>query len=320
MKAGSALKVRVLRQHRPHAARLASLLGEAFDVQGAAAPTADADVLVTTHLSPDEAATTQARLIQVPGAGTEGIAWQRLPAGCLGANVYCHEIPIAEYVLHAALSHVLRAHAPLALTAWSWPSAYLHRPLRGEIHGQRMTVVGTGHIGQEIAHRARAFGMTLVGVNRSGRAAAGFDRTLPVTRLDEALPNTDVLVLCCPLDDSTRQLIDGRRLGLLPHTSLLVNVARGEVVHEQALYLALRDRTIAAAALDVWYRYPAADDQALAPSAYPFDELDNASMTAHISGWSRGLIERRYQAIARNILRLAAGERPANQMWPPSPA
>ena len=316
MDVSSAFKIRVLRQHSPHAARLASLLGAGYDVQGCDAPEAEADVLVTTHLAAEEAAQTRARLVQVPGAGIDGVAWPSLPPGCLGANVYCHEIPIAEYVLHAALGHALREHAPTALTQDTWPRAYLERPLRGEIYGKRMTIVGTGHIGQEIARRARAFGVVTTGINRSGRAAPGFDETHSVDQLDQALPATDILVLCCPLDDTTRGLIDRPRLTLLPAACLLINVARGEVVDEASLYQALQDRTIAAAVLDVWYRYPASESQPLAPSRYPFASLNNVQMTPHVSGWSRGLIERRYQGIAENIRRLAAGVPLENQVWP----
>lgn len=312
------MKVLVLKQHSPHAPKLAHLLGPGFEVQGSDAlpPDSDAQVLVTTHLTAEQAAASHARLVHVPGAGFDGVAWDSLPRGCLGANVFCHEIPIAEYVLFMALGHVLRPHAPARLDESTWPGAYMYRPLRGELHGSRMTIIGTGHIGQEIARRARGFGIATLGVNRSGRAAPDFDQTVPVSRLDEYLPRTDILVLCCPLDDSTRGLIDRRRLAMLPPTGLLINVARGEVVDEAGLYDTLRDRKIAGAVLDVWYRYPKTEADRMAPANYPFDQLDNVLMTPHISGWSQGLIDRRYQVIADNIKRLAQGQPLVNQIWP----
>ncbi|SAK75761.1 D-isomer specific 2-hydroxyacid dehydrogenase [Caballeronia hypogeia] len=313
------MKVLTLRQHSPHASLLGELLGPDFEVRGVAdvkKDSLDADVLVTTHLSPDEASAATAKLVHVPGAGYEGVAWNSLPDGCIGANVFCHEVPIAEYVLHAALSRVFAQHRPGALSDKTWPRAYLQREFRGELYGARMTIVGTGHIGQEVAKRAQAFGVATTGINRSGRAAAHFDTTAPIERIDEFLAQTDILVLCCPLDDTTRHLFDRERLARLPSTSLLINVARGGVIEEQALYEALRDQRIGAAVLDVWYQYPKTVDDDMAPSRYPFAELPNVSMTPHISGWSRGLLDRRYREIAENIRRLKQGDALANVIWP----
>jgi len=307
-----------LRQHSPHVQLLAELLGPGFDVQGIERVSGqlDADVLVTTHLSQEEASGTSARLVHVPGAGYEGIAWSSLPEGCLGANVFCHEVPIAEYVMHAALGHIFARHRPGALTAQSWPRAYLEREFRGELHGARMTIVGTGHIGQEVAKRAQAFGVRTIGINRRGGTAPYFDTTALIQQIDAFLPDTDILVLCCPLDDTTKHLMDSERIARLPSTSLIINVARGEVIEERALYEALRDKRIGGAVLDVWYQYPKTVDDELAPSRYPFSELANLSMTPHISGWSRGLLNRRYRTIADNIRRLGRGGLPENLIWP----
>ncbi|SAK72717.1 D-isomer specific 2-hydroxyacid dehydrogenase NAD-binding subunit [Caballeronia hypogeia] len=313
------MKVLALRQHSPHAALLGELLGSEFDVQGIVNVTPEAlnaDVLVTTHLSSEEASATTARLVHVPGAGYEGIAWRSLPDGCVGANVFCHEVPIAEYVLHAALAHVFAQHKPLPLTETTWPRAYLQREFRDELYGRRMTIVGTGHIGQEVAKRAQAFGIATTGINRRGGAAPYFNVTAPIGRIDAFLADADILVLCCPLDDTTRHLFDRERLARLPSTCLFINVARGEVVEEEALYEALRDRRIGAAVLDVWYQYPKTVDDALAPSRFPFVGLSNVATTPHISGWSRGLLDRRYRAIADNIRRLKEGLTLENTIWP----
>jgi len=88
-------------------------------------------------------------------------------------------------------------------------------------------------------------------------------------------------------------------------------VARAEIVDEDALYQALADRTIAGAALDVWYRYPTGPGPAR-PARRPFHELPNVLMTPHVSGWTEGMLAARAQLIAENIQRTARGEPPAN--------
>ena len=103
-------------------------------------------------------------------------------------------------------------------------------------------------------------------------------------------------------------LVDDREM---KPTAILINVARGEVVDEDALYLALRDGTIAGAALDVWYRYPAGGPSTL-PGHRPFHTLSNVLMTPHVSGWTEGMMDARAGVIAENIHRIARGDPPLN--------
>ena len=94
-------------------------------------------------------------------------------------------------------------------------------------------------------------------------------------------------------------------------TAVLINVARAEIVEEAALYRALAERTIAGAALDVWYRYPT-DAGPTVPAHQPFHELPTVLMTPHVSGWTEGMLEARAKLIAENIHRTARGEPPVN--------
>ena len=98
--------------------------------------------------------------------------------------------------------------------------------------------------------------------------------------------------------------------------AVLINVARGPIVDEDALYEALANRTIRGAVLDVWYRYPEPRDAALRPSRHPFHHLDNVVMTPHCSGWTEGLMERRFAVIIDNIQRLRDGRPLLNQVHP----
>jgi phosphoglycerate dehydrogenase-like enzyme len=125
--------------------------------------------------------------------------------------------------------------------------------------------------------------------------------------MDEVPRHSDYVVVAMPATPETIGSIDQRRLGLLKPTAFLVNVSRAEIVDEDALYEALARRSIAGAALDVWYRYPREPGPA-APATRPFHQLPNVLMTPHVSGWTDGMLETRAQLIAENIRRVAHGE------------
>jgi phosphoglycerate dehydrogenase-like enzyme len=129
-------------------------------------------------------------------------------------------------------------------------------------------------------------------------------------RLHDLLPRADVLIVTLPLNASTRGLIGPRELALLPLHALLVNIGRGDVVDEGALYEALHSRRLAGAGIDVWYRYPENEDDRAAtfPSNYPLHELDNVVMSPHRGG---AVIERegqRMRALAELLNAAARGE------------
>lgn len=308
------MQIKIVGLHAVNAPRLRALLGPAHEVQALdsfpAAGEINADVVISNSLSADEARRLRCRLLHVPGAGSEQIACQALPAGTTVCNVYGHEVPIAEFTLHAILEHVLQLwQYPARLDADGWQRSYTARAQHDEAYGKTVAIVGFGHIGQEIGRRARAFGMNVIAVTRSGRRGPAelAQEYLAVSALDEVLPRVQSLVLCCPLDDSTRGLIGARQLELLPAGALLVNVARAEVVDEQALYEALGRQRPARAVLDVWYQYPKKGQNPVPPSRWPLYELANVRCTPHISAITPALLDRRYGFMARNIERLQQG-------------
>ena len=307
------MQVTIVGQHVPHVPLLQRLLGDAFRVDGIAAlpeegPVAT-DVLVTTRLSAQQAARLQCRLLQAPGAGMDAIALSAVPPDCRVCNVFEHEIPIAEFVCHAVLDYVIfRDAAPVPLDAAHWPRAYLERPFHDEAYGRRAAIVGFGAIGRATAARLRALGLHVTAVTRRAEPVDGADAVHPVADLAALLPDIDVLVLCCPLNEQTRGMVGARELAAMKRTAMLVNVGRAHLVQEQPLFDALREQRIGRAVLDVWYHYPVAGQAELAPAALPFHTLPNARCTPHISGWTHGLLARRYAFMARNIERLRSGQ------------
>ncbi len=157
-------------------------------------------------------------------------------------------------------------------------------------------VVGVGRIGKAVIRRARAFGMELLGVDIV-EIAHDFvlENDVEMTSLDDLLARSDFVSLNCDLNPTSYHLINARTLALMKPTSVLVNVARGQVVDEPALVKALEDGTIAGAALDVFDTEPL-------PSNSPLLKMDNVMLAPHNSNSSPTAWERVHWRTIRNLL------------------
>jgi len=277
------------------------------------------DVLVTMAFTREMGAKAKRlKLVQVPGAGLDRIDRSALPEGASLANVYGHETGIAEYVIGAMLSltrDFARLDAALRRGAWEsqWSVGAPPTPVWPELSGKTLGILGYGRIGQCVARRARAFDMEICAIRRDvGRSAEDeLTRLGGLEILDEVLRRSDYLVIALPVTPETRGLIGEHQLRAMKPSAVLVNVSRAEIVDEEALYRALAERTIAAAGLDVWYRYPTQAGPT-APARQPFHDLPNVLMTPHVSGWTDGMLRARAKLIAENIHRIARGEPPVN--------
>lgn len=262
--------------------------------------------------------TTRLRLYQIPFAGSDHLAPERIPAGVPVCNVSEHESAIAEYVLLAMLEWRLRV-GPEArrFRAHGWegmgPS---DGPKHDEILGASVGIVGHGRIGREVARRARAFGMRTLGVARTARETpAELDWYGTVAALPTLLAESDFVVVACPLSPETEGLINAAAFAAMRPDAVLINVARGAVVDEEALYRAVSEQRIGGAVIDVWYTYPDRDDPSPPPSRFPFQTLENVVMTPHNSGWTHAMQDRRHRAMAANLDRVSRGEPPRDVVF-----
>lgn len=255
---------------------------------------------------------TRLKLIQAVGAGVDAFDLTTLPRGCVLCNVYEHEVPVAEYVIGAMVALTTRfVFHDLRLRQGGWEGTGRRDGApHGELAGKTIGLIGYGRIGWEIAKRARAFNLkvhVLKAHPQSSTNGLQIDWLGGPPQLCELICASDYLVVCCPLNKQTRGLLNRESLSRLKPGAYLINVARAEVIEEQALFNMLKERRIAGAALDVWYRYPETGGQTLLPSALPFHELDNVLMTPHLSAWTDQMIERRWAKIAANLDALAEG-------------
>jgi phosphoglycerate dehydrogenase-like enzyme len=275
----------------------------------------DAEVYVGGRFTADMAAVVEKlRLIHVAGAGTDRIDFGALPGDVLVANTFHHERSIAEYVLAAAITMrrgFFVQDRSLRRDVWATAVYDDAIPQAKTLRDARVGFVGFGHIGQFAWNLLRAFGSTGIAVTRSGRVDAtahGLSWVGDVTRLGDLLLESDVVVVSAPLTPTTEGMIGADQLRALGRDGVLINVGRGLLVNEHALFDALRNGDVRGAAIDVWYRYPTKPGEATAPATLPFGELDNVLMTPHSSAITTDTFGGRADDIAANIGRLARGE------------
>ena len=285
-------------------------LSDALDQPGERDHFASADVIVGNRLSPQQPRPTKVRLFHAPAAGTDNIDAKLLPAEAKLCNCFGHENAIAEYVIAALLlRHVPLADADTRLRNGEW-KYWAGRPsaMRGELGDDTIGLLGFGHIGKAIAARAKAFGMRVVVANRSAVPASPLvDASYGLDRLRDFMGAADAVVTSLPLLDQTKGIIGVNELAAMRDGAVIVNVGRGPVIDEQAVYAALKSGRINAI-IDTWYTYPTPGTPNGAPGNLPFGDLANVVMTPHMSGWTFGTIRRRRQTIADNINRLVKGE------------
>lgn len=214
-------------------------------------------------------------------------------------------VPIAEQVMAGLLALARRLDLTVAAqrekrwiqselcdTAWPWM-----------LHGRRMTIIGLGTIGIEVARRAHAFGIRVTGVRRRpNQPKPDFvDRLFGQDQLDSALEGCDLLVIAAPFVSHTSRLIGEKQLATLKRGAILVNVARSQIVDYEAMIEALRSEQLGGAVLDVFEQEP------LEPSS-PLWSLPNVIITPHSSGFRRSHWDDVIDLFSENLRRYRGGE------------
>lgn len=271
---------------------------------------ADAEILVTLRLQKDMPPVPDLKLLQLPAAGYDGIDFGRLPSACIVCNAYEHEVPIAEYVLLAMLDSVIGYSEMTArFVAAAWPQQYAKRVIHGEVWSRTVGVLGCGRIGREVAKRARAFGMRVIGLGRAAGPKPDFlDWYGAAADLDEFLGQCDFIVVACPLTAQTRGMIASAQFERMRSEAWLINVSRAEIVDQDSLYEALKERRIRGATIDVWYAYPSPSARSPQPARHPISELPNVRSTPHSSALTEAMWTRRFAVVADNIRRFLNAE------------
>ena len=247
---------------------------------------------------------TALRWLSVPNAGLDSPAFTTvLERGVRLTNAHVTDIPISEYVLRSVLDHFQQA----GLWRDSQQRRGWDRHQFREVAGTTWLVVGLGTIGQAIATRARAFGARVVGCRRNPTGDEPVDAFVSPSDLLAALPAADVVVLSLPSSADEPPLVDARFLDVMAEGSVLVNIARGSLIDEDALLAALDRGRPDAAILDVMVTEPLPETSAL--WSHP-----RVVLTPHNSAGGFARYGRYDDLLVDNLGRFARGEPLRNEV------
>lgn len=208
---------------------------------------------------------------------------------------------VADFTLGLMLS--LARKIPWSHTstqAGRWESVKF---IGNELSGKTLGILGLGEIGSRVASRASTFGIKVVYYQRHRDERREKELNARYVPLRELLGMSDFLSIHVPLTDTTRGMIGEQELKLMKPVSFLINTARGQIVDENALYAALRDRRIAGAALDVYVKEPPVID-------FSLFKLDNVIVTPHIAAYTHEAIERMDMTVAQDLVLFLQNKRP----------
>jgi phosphoglycerate dehydrogenase-like enzyme len=211
-------------------------------------------------------------------------------------------VPLAEHVVMLILCFAKNLDHNRA-AGWQ-------RRIGEELAGKRLGLIGFGASAREVARRAWPLGMRIMAIDPVEFTQEELDEFHveflgKPEQLDHLLAEADYLSLHLHLNSATRHLIDRRVFGLMKESAVLINIARGELVDEEALIEALQQGQIKGAAIDAFAEEPLSPD-------HPLQQLDNAILTPHCSAYTPGTPRRRMQAAAANVDRIAQGLPPGD--------
>ena len=232
------------------------------------------------------------RYIQLTSAGFDRVPMDYVQAHGIAIHnargVY--SIPMAEFAISGVLQLYKQSrffYENQKKSVWE-----KHRNVL-ELYGKTVCIVGCGNVGTECAKRFQAFGCKVLGVDLYPREDIAYEKMYALANLDEVLSQADVVVLILPLTEETRYMMNEQRFAKMKDDSVLVNIARGAVVDEQALLKAL-DEKLLGAVLDVFEEEPLSADN-------PLWKKGNVILTPHNSFVGDGNIQRLNQVILRTL-------------------
>jgi phosphoglycerate dehydrogenase-like enzyme len=274
----------------------------------------DTDVLFTFQVRPEQIRA--APKLKWIHTGMAGLTWILIPEVVNSDIVVSnskgvHAIPMAEHTLALMLQFSRRLVQCLdhqRQGIWRRRQILESGTPFNELYGKTICILGIGTIGSEVAKRARAFGMHVVGIRKNPDIPVDcVDELYPPGKLDEILPTLDYLVLAAPATPETTGMIGREQLNRMKQSAFLVNIARGDIVDQNALIEALEHDRLAGAAIDVFIPDPI-------PDGHTLHSVKNLIITPHVSGNSPMLWRRVMDIWIENIHRFLEGKTLINQV------
>lgn len=254
------------------------------------------------------------KLVQQSGIGVDSIDIKY----CTKKGIYVANVPMANAISVAEHTFLLMLYLCKniklnSLNTSSNTGSFIRRipnQMGTELASKTILIIGLGVTGIEVAKRAKAFGMKVIAVTKhpftkteGGDKKYFIDSLYGADNLLQVLPNADFISIHTPLNSDTENMIGKEELDLMRQSACLINVARAPIVNRDALLDSLREKRIAGAAFDVFWREPADQND-------PLLQLDNFLLTPHIAGWTYEAIDSISDIIRINIERMIRGQIP----------
>lgn len=176
------------------------------------------------------------------------------------------------------------------------------------LRDRRIGLLGYGHVNRKIHKFLSGFNVSFSLLRRTRAADVQNAKIYTQEQKDDFFRDNDIIIIAVPLTDATKGFVGESELELLGSNGLIINVGRGEVVNERALYVSLKNKTISGAAIDVWYNYRPEEDESgrKYPFSYPFHELDNIILSPHRAASPFSDLQR-WDEVIENITRISSG-------------
>lgn len=257
---------------------------------------ADAEIFITygEDLNNDHIKKAQKlKWIMVMSAGLEKMPLQ----ACHEKGIFItnargvHKIPMAEFTFSLLLQHVKQTKLLLQCER---EEEWNRRIPQNELHGKTIFILGVGAIGSEIARLAKAFRMNTLGINRSGSSVEFIDELYQMAQFEKVVSRADFLVSVLPSTPETRHLLRLEHFQKMKKSAVLINIGRGDLVKEEVLLQALKEKEITHAYLDVFEEEPL-------PKGHPFWQMEQVTITPHISSITKNYLPRAFEIFAENL-------------------
>jgi phosphoglycerate dehydrogenase-like enzyme/ribonuclease HI len=262
------------------------------------------------------------KLFQIPFAGVDqlDLSLYKNRKDIFICNVHANRAAVAEHafaLILALAKNIVTNDRDLRLGRWH---GFSSKEPTIQLQGKSLGIIGLGSIGWEIAKIGYALGMKIFALKREIK-----EKDLEKKKileflgankdLEKVIKESDFIIITVPLTQKTKGLIGKKELKLM-QGKYLVNISRGAVIEEEALFKSLEEHYLSGAAIDTWYQYPTNEHKEILPSQYNFHKLKNVVMSPHTAGYSDRALEENIKSVFDNIVRIYYGEEPENQIAP----
>ena len=262
------------------------------------------------------------KLIQIPFAGVDKLnfgLYKNYPEIFI-CNIHANKNAVAEHVFALILAlakNIVTNDRDLRLGKWH---GFSTKEPTVQLQGKSLGIIGLGSIGWEIAKVGRTLGMKVFALKRKIEEKDLEKKNIleflgEKKDLEKVIKESDFIVVAVPLTRETKGLIGKKELKLMKG-KYLINISRGVVTDEKALFESLKEGILAGAMIDTWYQYPTFKQKEISPSKYDFPKLDNIVMSPHIAGYTDRALEENIESVFENIVKIYYGEEPENQINP----